>query len=40
MNSQEISENDKGIAFNIKRLIMKPDTYPRGWKSNKNPERN
>lgn len=40
MNSEEISENDKGIAFNIKRLIMKPDTYPRGWKSNKNPEKN
>lgn len=39
MNSEEIRENDKGIAFNIKRLIMKPDTYPRGWKSNKNPEK-
>jgi H/ACA ribonucleoprotein complex subunit 4 len=37
MNSEEIRENDKGIAFNIKRLIMKPETYPRGWKSNKNP---
>ena len=40
MNSEEIRENDKGIAFNIKRLIMKPDTYPRGWKSNKNLEKN
>jgi H/ACA ribonucleoprotein complex subunit 4 len=39
MNSEEIRENDKGIAFNIKRLIMKPDTYPRGWKSNKNSEK-
>jgi H/ACA ribonucleoprotein complex subunit 4 len=39
MNSQEISENDKGIAFNIRRLIMKPDTYPRGWKSNKTPKK-
>jgi H/ACA ribonucleoprotein complex subunit 4 len=36
MTSEEIRENEKGIAFNIKRLIMKPDTYPRGWKSNKN----
>jgi H/ACA ribonucleoprotein complex subunit 4 len=35
MNSEEIRQNDKGIAFNIKRLIMKPDTYPRGWKTNK-----
>jgi H/ACA ribonucleoprotein complex subunit 4 len=35
MNSEEIRQNEKGIAFNIKRLIMKPDTYPRGWKTNK-----
>jgi H/ACA ribonucleoprotein complex subunit 4 len=40
MNSQEVRENDKGIAFNIRRLIMKPDTYPRGWKSNKSSEKN
>ena len=33
MNSEEIKQNDKGIAFNIKRLIMKPDTYPRCWKT-------
>lgn len=36
MGLKEIKENDKGIAFTIKRLIMKPDTYPRGWKSSKN----
>jgi H/ACA ribonucleoprotein complex subunit 4 len=35
MNSEEIRQNDKGIAFTIKRLIMEPDTYPRGWKTNK-----
>jgi len=35
MNSEEIKQNDKGIAFNIKRLIMKPDTYPRCWKAHK-----
>ena len=39
MELEEIMENDKGIAFTIKRLIMKPDTYPRGWKSNKNLEK-
>ena len=39
MELEEIRENDKGIAFTIKRLIMKPDTYPRGWKSNKNLEK-
>jgi len=36
MTPEEIKANDKGIAVNIKRLIMKPNTYPRGWKSNKN----
>jgi H/ACA ribonucleoprotein complex subunit 4 len=35
MNLEEIKQNDKGIAFNIKRLIMKPDTYPRCWKTSK-----
>ena len=38
MNSEEIKQNDKGIAFNIKRLIMKPDTYPRCWKTSKKSE--
>ena len=38
MNSEEIKQNDKGIAFNIKRLIMKPDTYPRCWKTSKKVE--
>lgn len=40
MNSEEIKQNDKGIAFNIKRLIMKPDTYPRCWKTSKKSEKN
>ena len=35
MTSEEIKGNDKGIAVNIKRLIMKPNTYPRGWKTSK-----
>jgi H/ACA ribonucleoprotein complex subunit 4 len=35
MNLEEIKQNDKGIAFNIKRLIMMPDTYPRCWKTSK-----
>ena len=35
MTAEEIRQNDKGIAFNIKRLIMKPNTYPRAWKTNK-----
>lgn len=39
MNLEEIKQNDKGIAFNIKRLIMKPDTYPRCWKTSKKSEK-
>ncbi|MEM2760443.1 MAG: RNA-guided pseudouridylation complex pseudouridine synthase subunit Cbf5 [Nitrososphaerales archaeon] len=33
MSAQEIVEADKGIAFNIKRIIMKPDTYPKSWRT-------
>jgi H/ACA ribonucleoprotein complex subunit 4 len=35
MSAEEIKQNDKGIAFNIQRLIMKPNTYPRAWKTTK-----
>lgn len=33
MTRQQIEENSKGVAFVMKRLIMKPDTYPKAWKS-------
>jgi H/ACA ribonucleoprotein complex subunit 4 len=33
MSAQEIIDADKGIALNIKRIIMKPDTYPKAWKA-------
>lgn len=33
MTRDEIEANRKGIAFNVKRIIMKPDTYPKGWHS-------
>jgi H/ACA ribonucleoprotein complex subunit 4 len=36
MDAEEIRQNDKGIAFTIKRLIMKPNIYPRAWKTSKN----
>jgi H/ACA ribonucleoprotein complex subunit 4 len=29
----ELLELEKGIAFNTKRIIMKANTYPKGWKS-------
>ena len=35
MDAEEILQNDKGIAFTIKRLIMKPNIYPRAWKTSK-----
>jgi len=31
MSAQEIIESGKGIAFNMKRIIMKPNTYPKAW---------
>ncbi|MFQ5940375.1 MAG: RNA-guided pseudouridylation complex pseudouridine synthase subunit Cbf5 [Nitrososphaerales archaeon] len=33
MSAQEIAESDKGLAFNIKRIILKPDTYPKSWRT-------
>jgi tRNA pseudouridine55 synthase len=38
MSAEEIKQNDKGIAFNLQRLIMKPNTYPRAWKTTKSLE--
>jgi H/ACA ribonucleoprotein complex subunit 4 len=32
MNINEIVSNKNGIAFTMKRLIMKPNTYPKGWR--------
>ena len=33
MTQDEIEENVKGIAFYMKRIIMKPGTYPKVWSS-------
>lgn len=33
MSGDEISDNVKGYAFETKRIIMKPDTYPKNWRS-------
>ena len=33
MTMAEIEEKTKGLAFSIKRIIMKPGTYPKGWQS-------
>jgi len=33
MNEDSLKQNSKGIACSMNRLIMKPGTYPRCWKS-------
>ena len=32
MSAQEIVDADKGFGFNIRRIIMKPGTYPKAWR--------
>ena len=32
MNIHEIVSNKNGISFTMNRLIMKPNTYPKGWR--------
>lgn len=34
MTREEIEQNVKGVAFSMKRIIMKPGTYPKAWRSN------
>jgi H/ACA ribonucleoprotein complex subunit 4 len=33
MTKDEIEQNTRGIAFAMKRIIMKPNTYPKAWRS-------
>ncbi len=33
MTKEEIEQNARGIAFVMKRLIMKPGTYPKAWRT-------
>ena len=33
MTREEIESNVKGIAVNIKRIIMKPGSYPKSWRT-------
>jgi len=33
MTREEIEQNARGIAFVMKRLIMRPGTYPKAWRS-------
>lgn len=33
MTKEQIEESAKGVALVMRRLIMKPDTYPKAWRS-------
>jgi H/ACA ribonucleoprotein complex subunit 4 len=33
MTREEIEENTKGVAFNMRRIVMKSGTYPKAWRS-------
>jgi len=33
LSESEIAENTKGFAFQLKRIIMAPNTYPKNWRT-------
>ena len=34
LSEDEIKDQTKGYAFQTKRIIMKPSTYPKNWRTN------
>jgi H/ACA ribonucleoprotein complex subunit 4 len=38
LSENEIKDNTKGYAFQTKRIIMKPNTYPKSWRTNPSPQ--
>ena len=38
LSEPEIKENNKGYAFQTKRIIMKPNTYPKSWRTGPPPK--
>ena len=38
LSEPEIKENNKGYAFQTKRIIMKPNTYPKSWRTSPSPK--
>ena len=38
LSEPEIKENIKGYAFQTKRIIMKPNTYPKSWRTSSPPK--
>ena len=39
LSEEEIKENTKGYAFETKRIIMAPNTYPKSWHSKESPNK-
>ena len=39
MSEEEIKDATKGYAFETKRIIMAPNTYPKKWRTKQNPAR-
>ena len=37
MTKEEIEDNTKGVAFSMKRIIMKTGTYPKAWRTSSSP---
>ena len=33
LSENEIKDQTKGYAFQTKRIIMKPNTYPKNWRT-------
>ena len=38
LSETEIKDSTKGYAFKTKRIIMKPNTYPKNWRTNSPPK--
>ena len=36
ISGEEIQESSKGYAFETKRIIMSPNTYPKKWRTSPN----
>jgi len=39
LTEEEIKDSIKGYAFQTKRIIMKPNTYPKSWRSTPTPKK-
>ena len=40
MSEDEIKDSIKGYAFQTNRIIMKPNTYPKSWRTGSSSKNN